>query len=576
MLTYNDLRKNLKKGSSHLPVIKSVLLGDTSTQFLAVALQGIAIERGYKLDLFEADYNQVEHQALSPDSEFHTFEAKYTIIFQSTRKLMDTYDRLTPVRRSVLAEERIEFVKQICSTRSNTIIYCNYPEMDDTVFGGFANKVRKSFLYQIRKLNYELMEMAVAIPNLFICDLAMIQSELSRNFCFDSSLYVNGDMVLSLESLPCVAARMMDIICACQGSIKKCVIVDLDNTLWGGVIGDDGIEGIQVGHGLGNGKIFTEFQHWLKKLKERGIILAVCSKNNEEMAKEPFLKHPEMVLRLDDIAVFSANWENKVDNIRRIQSILNIGFDSMVFLDDSPVERAIVRKNIQGITVPELPEDPADNLRYLYSLNLFETISFLEENAERTKLYQEEYVRTQAMAKFNNEIEFLNSLEMKATVKSFEPFDFPRIAELSQRSNQFNLRTVRYTEADVLRLSRDENYKTFTFQLKDKYGDYGLICFVVLKKLDNNTLFIENWIMSCRVFKRGIEHFVMNSITSYANEHGYNCIIGEYLPTEKNKIVAEHYGRFGFIESEKSENSTAQYFLQMKHTVEFNCQIEKL
>ena len=563
MLTFNDLKRNLKIDSAHLPLIKAALLGDTSTQFLSIALQGMAIERRYKLNLYESDYNQIEHQILSPDSELHAFGAKYNIIFQSTQKLLDTYNKLDLVQRSELSERRLGFVQRICEMCSENIIYCNYPEIDDAVFGSFANKTRKSFIYQVRKLNYELMQLAEAAPNLFVCDLAALQEKLGRNFCFNSSFYVNGEMVLSLESLPYVATRMMDIICACEGNFKKCLIIDLDNTIWGGVVGDDGIEGIQIGH-LGIGKVFTEFQHWLKKLKERGIILAVCSKNNEETAKEPFVKHPEMVMRLEDISVFTANWENKVENIRKIQSVLNIGFDSMVFLDDDPVERAMVRENISEITVPELPEDPADYLEHLYSLNLFETASFSTEDEKRTKQYQEEHSRTQTMIRFKSEADFLRSLEMEATVKSFEPFDIPRIAQLSQRTNQFNLRTIRYTEVDVLRLSKDENYKTFAFTLKDKFGDHGLICIVVTDRKDKNTLFIENWIMSCRVFKRSMENFTMNTLVRYASENGYEHIIGEYSFTAKNKIVADQYSRLGFTKLEEPKNGTVRYILYVK------------
>ena len=238
----------------------------------------------------------------------------------------------------------------------------NYPEIDDTVFGSYGNRVEASFTYQVRKLNYGLMQLAQQHSDLYVCDIASIQNKIGRDLMFASNVYVSTEMVLSVDALPYVASRTIDIISALRGQFKKCLILDLDNTLWGGVIGDDGMEGIQLGHGLGIGKAFTEFQMWVRKLKQRGIIICVASKNNEETAKEPFEKHPDMVLRLDDIAVFMANWETKVDNIRTIQQILNIGFDSMVFLDDNPFERNIVRENIPDITVPELPDDPGEYL----------------------------------------------------------------------------------------------------------------------------------------------------------------------------------------------------------------------
>ena len=353
-------------------------------------------------------------------------------------------------------------------------------------------------------------------------------------------------MVIRMDVLPYVASRVMDIVCAIKGQFKKCLILDLDNTLWGGVIGDDGLEGIQLGHGLGIGKMFTEFQMWVKKLKQRGIIICVASKNNEETAKAPFEKHPDMVLKLDDIAVFQANWETKVDNIRTIQKILNIGFDSMVFLDDNPFERNMVRDNIPGITVPELPEYPEDYLEYLYSLNLFETASYSNLDKDRTKQYQVEAQRVTLSKTFTNEADFLKSLNMVSTVSGFTKFNTPRVAQLSQRSNQFNLRTVRYTDADIEALANDPNVIDLSFTLEDKFGDNGLIAVVIMKPLDEETLFVDTWFMSCRVLKRGMENFTLNTMAEKAKAAGYKRIIGEYLPTAKNVMVAELYPQLGF------------------------------
>jgi FkbH-like protein len=553
MFTFKELKKNLKKDNSQLPVLKIALLGDTATQFLTMALKGIAIERKYNLTVFEAEYNQIESQFLNQTSELYTFHADYVVVFQSTHKLLSVYNKHTPDEQANLADERIKFVQVLCNVFPGRLIYFNYPEIDDTIFGSFANKIEHSFTWQIRKLNYELMNISSHNPNLFICDIASLQHKFGRDILFYPTMYVSTEMVLSLNSIPYIASRIMDIVCAAQGQFKKCLILDLDNTLWGGVIGDDGLENIQLGHGLGIGKIFSEFQYWIKKLKNRGIIIAVCSKNDEETAKEPFLKHPDMVLKLEDISVFIANWDNKVDNIHRIQSMLNIGFDSMVFLDDNPAERAIVQENIAGITVPELPEDPADYLEYLYGLNLFETVSYSAEDMERTQQYQKEAQRTSSKLTFTNEADFLKSLDMVSEVRGFDAFNIPRVAQLSQRSNQFNLRTIRYTEVDIERLASDNRYKNFTFTLKDKFGDNGLVCVVILEKQDMaetkfpETLFIDTWLMSCRVLKRGMENFALNTIVSYAHENGFKRIIGEYIVTPKNKMVEEHYQNLGFM-----------------------------
>jgi FkbH-like protein len=574
MTSFKNLKQNLKSDTSSFPSIKLALLGDTATQFLAMALRGMAIERGFALDLFEAEYNQVERQVVDKTSELYAFKPDYVVVFQSTHKLLASYNTLPPEKQETLADERINFVRLMCVSVSGRIIYCNYPEIDDGVFGSFANKVAGSFTYQVRKLNFSLMHEAAYHQNLFICDLAALQNKLGRDMLFDASIYTSTEMVLSLDSVPYVVSRIMDIVCALQGQFKKCLILDLDNTLWGGVIGDDGLENIQLGHGLDIGKVFTELQHWIKTLKNRGIILAVCSKNDEGIAKEPFIAHPEMVLKLEDISVFMANWDNKADNIRRIQEILNIGFDSMVFLDDNPVERAIVRENIPGITVPELPEDPADYLEYLYGLSLFETASYSAEDAERTKQYQVEAQRVSTQKTFTNEDDFLKSLDMVSDVKGFEPFNIPRVAQLSQRSNQFNLRTIRYTDADIEKLENDKRYKTFSFTLHDKFGDNGLIGVVILEKKNAETLFVDTWFMSCRVLKRGMEHFTLNTIVHYAKANGYKQIIGEYIATPKNSIVKEHYQNLGFTSLADRKDSV--YVLDVDGYKEKECFIKTI
>ncbi len=562
MISIFELRKKAKKILANSQTIKVALTGDTATQLLATAIRGMGVERGYNIDIFEAEYNQVERQLLDPTSDLYQFDAGFIVIFQSTHKFGEHHSMLTTEQQATLADERISFLASVCENPAlagKKIIYFNYPEIEDTVFGSYANKVDSSFTFQVRKLNYELMRLSQQYQNLFICDIAALQNKLGRDQMFAANVYTSTEMILSMDALPYVASRVMDIVCAVKGQFKKCLILDLDNTVWGGVIGDDGLEGIQLGHGLGIGKAFTEFQMWVKKLKQRGIIICVASKNNEETAKEPFEKHPDMVLKLDDIAVFQANWDTKVDNIRTIQQILNIGFDSMVFLDDNPFERNIVRENIKGITVPELPEDPAEYLEYLYSLNLFETASYSNLDKDRTKQYQVEAQRVSLSKTFTNEADFLKSLNMVSVVSGFTKFNTPRVAQLSQRSNQFNLRTVRYTDADIEALANDPNVIDLSFTLEDKFGDNGLIAVVIMKPQDKETLFVDTWFMSCRVLKRGMENFTLNTMVEKAKAAGYKKIIGEYLPTPKNKMVENHYTELGFTPVEGA--ATAQYIM---------------
>ena len=571
MNTFTQLKRNLKSDISGLPTFKVAVVGDTATLLLCTASRGMGVERGYNIDLFEAE----ERQFLDPTSDLYQFNADFIVIFQSTHKLGEHHSMLSAEQQATLADDRINFLASICSNpalEGKKIIYFNYPEIEDTVFGSYANKVDSSFTYQVRKLNYELMRLSQQYQNLFICDIAGLQNKLGRDVMFAANVYTSTEMILSMDALPYVASRVMDIVCAVKGQFKKCLILDLDNTVWGGVIGDDGLEGIQLGHGFGIGKAFTEFQMWVKKLKQRGIIICVASKNNEDTAKEPFEKHPDMVLKLDDIAVFQANWETKVDNIRTIQSILNIGFDSMVFLDDNPFERNMVRENIKGITVPELPEDPAEYLEYLYSLNLFETASYSNLDKDRTKQYQVEAQRVSLSKTFTNEADFLKSLNMVSVVSGFTKFNTPRVAQLSQRSNQFNLRTIRYTDADIEVLANDPNVIDLSFTLEDKFGDNGLIAVIIMKPLDKETLFVDTWFMSCRVLKRGMENFTLNTMVEKAKAAGYKKIVGEYLPTAKNKMVENHYTGLGFTPIEGTP--TAQFELDVEKYQNRECYIE--
>ena len=576
MQSFKQLRKNCKGIEVPDGAPRMALVGDTATQFLATALRGEAISRGFDLNLFEAEYNQVERQFLDPTSELYAFDAEYIVLFQSTHKLGEYHSMLPEDGQRQLATRRLDFVASICQNpqlEGKKIICMNYPEIEDTVFGSYANKVESSLTWQVRQLNIGLMQLSCQYANLFICDIAAVQNKIGRDRMFASNVYVSTEMVLSVDALPYVASRTIDIVSALRGQFKKCLILDLDNTVWGGVIGDDGLEGIQLGHGLGIGKAFTEFQMWVKKLKQRGIIICVASKNNEDTAKEPFEKHPDMVLHLDDIAVFMANWETKVDNIRAIQQILNIGFDSMVFLDDNPFERNMVRENIPGITVPELPEDPGDYLEFLYGENLFETVSYSGLDKDRTKQYQVEAQRVSLQKTFTNEADFLKSLNMVSFVSGFTKFNTPRVAQLSQRSNQFNLRTIRYTEADVEAMAADAETIDLSFTLEDKFGDNGLIAVIIMKRMDAERLFVDTWFMSCRVLKRGMENFTLNTMVEEARARGYKYIIGEYLPTAKNKMVEQHYPNLGFVRYEKAD--TAQYVLDVEAYQPRECYIEK-
>ena len=388
-MTFKDLKRNLNRDFSALQVRRLALLGDSATQFLAKAIRGHGFEEKINFEIFEADYDQLDRQILDPGSELYHSNPEFILLYLSSEKLWKRFAHLDPKAKPLFADQILSNLKNwwqnITSNSKAKIIQFNLVELNDGVFGNFANRAPGSFLFQLRKLNYGLMTLAQGHKKVFIADIAVLASHVGYSNAHDPRLYVMSKVAFALEFLPPVAKAVTDIIKAVSGTFKKCLILDLDNTVWGGVIGDDGMEGIQVGE-LGMGHAFDALQEWARELKQRGIILAVCSKNEEETAKKPFRDHPEMTLGLEDIAVFVANWNNKADNIKSIQATLNIGFDSMVFVDDNPFERNLVREHLPAVTVPELPEDPAMYVPFLRSLNLFETASYSEEDLERTKL----------------------------------------------------------------------------------------------------------------------------------------------------------------------------------------------
>lgn len=548
LYTMPELKKYCKADASGYASYRLALLGDCATQHLATALKGVAYAEKIALSVFDADYNQIDAQVMDEGSELYAFRPQGVLLFLCAEKLYEAYCACAD--KSSFAEQTFARIRGIWDWLNRfakvSILQYTFLERDDNVFGNFAGKTSISFGYQVKKLNLLLFDGAQTVKNVYLVDLNAIALRMGGRIR-ENKLYYVAKMPLSMEGLSEVASQSVQVVKALMGRFKKCVVLDLDNTLWGGVIGDDGMEGIQIGE-LGSGHAFSDLQVWLKELKNRGILLCVCSKNNEATAKEPFEKHPEMVLRLSDISMFVANWEDKASNIRRIQQTINLGMDSIVFLDDNPFERNLVRGMIPEITVPELPEDPADYLSYLQSLDLFETASYSEADKDRTRQYQAEIGRTVLQQQYASFDDYLKGLEMVATVKPFEPFQFPRIAQLTQRSNQFNLRTVRYTEGEIAALAADPAYITLYFTLRDKFGDHGLISVVILEKRQE-TLFLSEWLMSCRVLKRGMEEFIINEVLALAKANGYQKVVGEYIKTPKNAMVEKIYARLGFTDN---------------------------
>ncbi|MDR3377895.1 MAG: HAD-IIIC family phosphatase [Verrucomicrobiae bacterium] len=548
-MQFSDLKANLARDFSGLPRRRLALLGDSATQFLAKAIKAYGYQEKIHFEIHEADFDQLNHQILDAHSELYQAAPEFIVLYLAAEKLLDRFAGTAVAARAQFAEQVLAEIRNWWETIARhcpaKVIHFNFVEINDAVFGHFATRVPASFPFQLKRLNFELMQLAQGQKHVFLADVAGLAAQAGYAVAHDPRLYATSKVALALDFLPAVAKAVTDIVQAVSGQAKKCLILDLDNTLWGGVIGDDGMENLQLGD-LGMGHAYDHLQRWARELQRRGIILAVCSKNNEDTAKQPFREHPDMILRLEDIAVFVANWDNKVDNLKLIQSTLNIGFDAMVFLDDNPFERNLVREHLPAVTVPELPEDPALYVAYLAGLNLFETASFSEEDLQRTRQYQAEAARSDFQKSFTSIDDYLQSLDMVSEVKPFDDFSLPRVAQLTQRSNQFNLRTVRYTVADIDRLRAAPDHLTLSFQLADKFGDHGLVGLVILKQLDATAAFIDTWIMSCRVLKRGMEEFIVNQMVRQARARGLTRLIGEYLPTPKNNMVKNLYGDLGF------------------------------
>ncbi len=546
---FNELKK-MANGyrPDDLVTQKLAVIGDCATQHLVTAMNGLASANNICVDAIDTAYNQIELQIANPSSSIYEKNIQHILIVMCTEKLYEDFCSLPFEEKSIFAKSKLDTIRNYWSSIAEkgtyNIMQTNFAYMSDGVFGTLGNKNANSFLFQLRKLNYLLCEAAAEFKNVNIIDVDGIKNTLGEERFHNTKMYYYAKLAFSLEAICHISARALDFIGALNGKMIKCVVLDLDNTLWGGVIGDDGLNGIELGE-VGNGPIFVAFQKWLLQLKSRGIILAVCSKNNDDVAREVFLKHPDMVLGLDDISMFVANWDDKATNIKRIQETLNIGMDSILFIDDNPFERDSVKSFHPQINVPNLPDDPALYLAYLVSLNLFDTFSVSDEDQNRTDLYLAQSKRVEYQKQFNNYGEYLRSLEMSADIEEFSDFYVSRISQLTQRSNQFNLRTVRYSEDEITQIKGDNNYITRYFALKDKFGDHGLVSVLILKK-QGDALFIDTWLMSCRVLNRSVEELCINEINRIAKSLEVGVVIGEYLPTSKNGMVKDIYGKLGF------------------------------
>jgi FkbH-like protein len=409
----------------------------------------------------------------------------------------------------------------------------------------------------IQRLNQDFASCAQSHRDFFINDINYLASTLGLEKWHDHTFWLSYKYALSYEAIPHLARNIASQIKAIYGKSKKCLIVDLDNTLWGGIIGDDGVNNLKLGRETPAGEAYTAFQCYLKELKARGVALAICSKNERQSVTQG-LSHPDCLLREDDFSAIVANWDPKPQNIRQIAQTLNLGLDSLVFVDDNPVEREIVRQQLPMVAVPEIGSDVVHFIDIIDRIGYFEPAMFSQEDLERNRYYQENHKREEVQAQFTSHDDFLRSLEMKAQIDSFKPIYLDRITQLTNKTNQFNFTTRRYTLAEMETVAKDETKVTLFGKLTDKFGDNGIVS-VMIGSIEENTLKIDLWLMSCRVFNRGLEDAMLDALVDRCKSRGIRTILGYYYKTPKNNIVSEKFGDFGFALIDKNDDESSSW-----------------
>ena len=433
------------------------------------------------------------------------------------------------------------------------IIQQTFIDVSEPVFGGYDRMVPGAPATVIARLNDQMCE-AAAADGVLILDVARASQRDGIDAWFDIGRWLQGKLEIAPQAAPLYGDLAARILAALRGLSKKCLVLDLDNTLWGGVIGDDGVDGIVLGEGSAAGEAHLALQRYAKQLKERGIILAVCSKNDAKIAEAAFSDHPEMVLRRSDFAAFEANWDDKAQNLKAIATRLNIGVDALVFVDDNPIERARVRQSLPMVAVPELPEDPAHYVRCLADAGYFEAIAFTADDRNRAEQYAANAEREALLGSAESMDDFLRGLNMSAVYGPFTAVDHARVVQLINKTNQFNTTTRRYASDEVSQIMDDPNSLTLQFRLVDRLGDNGLVSTMILRPApdDDDALEIENWIMSCRVFGRELEFEAMNVAVEAAKERGVRAFVADYIPTAKNGVISKLYPGLGFTEVDRA------------------------
>jgi FkbH-like protein len=540
------------------------ILSNSTVDMIAPALTASAARQGIALEVIQPSYDQVAQEALTPDSEVNRSKPDAVLFAIDYRALPLKLSPGDAQASSASVEGAIGYLQALrdgIKANSNALcIFQTFAPPVETLFGSMDRALAGTLRSLIDQVNRELAEVTRAAGDVLL-DAAGLAETVGLANWHDPKLWNIAKFPFSDELIPLYADHIARTVAAIRGKSRKALILDLDNTLWGGVIGDDGLEGIQIAQGDARGEAHLAVQRLALDLRQRGIVLAVSSKNTDEIARQPFEKHPEMLIKLDHIAVFQANWNDKATNIQAIADELSLGLDAMVLLDDNPAERGLVRKLLPQVAVPELPEDPAWFARTLAAAGYFEAVTFAVEDLKRAGFYQDNARRATLQKQAGGVDAYLASLDMTIAFQPFDATGRARIVQLINKSNQYNLTTRRYTEPEVTQAEHDPEVFTLQVRLADIFGDNGMISVVICRPGDDGAWEIDTWLMSCRVLGRQVEHMVLREILEHARAAGIRKLHGTYRPTERNKLVMDHYARLGFAKIAEDDSGLTRWEL---------------
>ena len=551
-----------------LTPVRLGLVGWTTLNFAADALMGTGPRFGLAIDVVEGDFGAPLQQALNPASRLHTVRPDMLLLMTDARGLGLASPAASIDDAQARVAEALAQVRAIIdglrpSVGSAILVETLVPPLEP-IFGNWDAASGLAPLALTEAFNRALIGWAQG-AGVVIVDSARAAAAVGLARWHDPRQWHTAKLAVAPDAAPLHADLVVRAMAAIRGKARKCLVLDLDNTLWGGVIGDDGVEGIVLGQGDARGEAHLAVQQMALDLRARGVILAVCSKNEDAAARLPFREHPDMLLKEEHIAVFQANWQDKASNLKAIAKALNIGIDALVFLDDNPAERAQVRGELPMVAVPEVGSDPALYPRLVLSAGYFELLSLSEEDRLRADLYQKNAERAALAASASDMEGFLKSLDMVCTIGRVDAVSRPRMAQLINKSNQFNLTTRRYSEAEVAALEADADVHAVQVRLADRFGDNGIIAVLIARRglRDGQRVWaIDTWLMSCRVLERRIEEACLAHLAAAAAADGATALIGTYIPSAKNMMVAGHYPRLGFA-ADGAEGDTTHWRLDL-------------